>query len=232
MAAPLLVITTEACRALLAARWQDSTIRFALPDAPLPGTAELAATPAILLVQLPFAQTRELATRLARPCADVWLHASSAGVTSGFMLAAGGDQATLQLVQARLDALAPYPTAWLHAGATGAASFCGETVARLFASQNMQLLLGMTQQVLASPPGAAPHPTLLAAMQNYMNEQAACARQLQQLARDYLAQAGSEAPFSPHHPQTRLFGLEQRDAGLAPATQLAHLLNAYLPVQP
>ncbi|WP_028452460.1 hypothetical protein [Chitinilyticum aquatile] len=230
----LLVVSQPDTGALLAARWAKhppaADYTLCTPDT-LPARSNAGA---ILLVQQPLAMALGMAAACPVACADLALQASPAGIEYGFMLAAGGSSAALAHLAPLLDSLAPMPDAWLHAGPTGAASFCSEAVTLLSGAGLAPLLMSITRQIITSPPTGTPDQhALLGALGQYLQAQSDSCSQLRILAAQYLASSPeTEAAFTPHHPQTRQFGFLPLDAELAPATQLARLLLQSLPAGP
>ncbi|MCW3481171.1 hypothetical protein OL229_16635 [Neisseriaceae bacterium JH1-16] len=97
----------------------------------------------------------------------------------GFILFVGGDAPALERARPLLDALAPLPSAWLHCGPAGAASFTATVFATL--SQPLAVLPQLSPE--QSPHAATDWQALLA-------KQLDTTRRLGQLARDYLASQG------------------------------------------
>lgn len=107
-----------------------------------------------------------------------------AGSELGFALFLGASPADLPRLAPWLDALAPLPGAWLHAGPPGAALFCQRILAA------MQLAAGLCIQAGLTPPGETPAPPdwgkLLLVQQHMMHG-------MQALARDYCQQHGADS---------------------------------------
>ncbi|MBE9610119.1 hypothetical protein [Chitinilyticum piscinae] len=231
MARPaLLVICQPDIGALLTRRWEnrppDAQWQLCSPEQ-LPGQQ----ADALLLVQQPLAMALAMAATCQLPCADVALLPNPAAAEYGFMLAAGGQPAALDLFAPLLDTLAPLPQGWLHSGPIASASFCGELVLRLGSNGLAPLLAGLSQQFQAQPLGSpTDQQQLLLALQQFMGTQLDSLRSLRMLAEHYLQQTGDGMqPFVPHHHQTRQFGLYAESASQSPAAQLARLLLAILP---
>ncbi|SMC21928.1 hypothetical protein SAMN02745857_01282 [Andreprevotia lacus DSM 23236] len=148
----------------------------------------------------------------------------------GWMIAAGGDLADINLLAPLIDALAPQlPWAWLHAGGPGAGAFAASIYLRSLQQQRAVMQWLASDGGQADPRNAMKHFDPASWQALAMSQQLA----LQDDAQSYLDWAG-ERSYSPYHPLQPAWQqtLAQADLPVTqePAQQVARLLLAIPPL--
>lgn len=157
---------------------------------------------------------------------DVFLIPSPLATLQGFMLAAGGAHEQLSQVAPILDALAPIPSGWLHAGDYGAAGFFNQIWNTLVGGHSQGLL--PLWENLQSPNAGLQinHPNLVNQLSSFMAQQQLLTQSLASSAQRFLAEQPPTA-FTPYHPQqAQLLGHDARHTA-SPAQEIAALLCSF-----
>jgi hypothetical protein len=144
----------------------------------------------------------------ARRC-TVALQDSPYAIEHGFLLAAGGEANNVLAARDIMDALAPLPNGWLHAGGVCAPHFLATVATTLGGG------LGNLAAVMSSVALSGPAP-LWAGQQ-------ALIMQLAALAADYLRAEGDE-PYQAAHPLPPAFGSAMQFSGRSPAQTIAGMI--------
>ncbi|GAB3264384.1 hypothetical protein [Chitinimonas naiadis] len=132
-------------------------------------------------------------------------------VAHGFLLTVGGPAALIPLAAPLLDALAPNPGAWLHAGGLSAPAFFNQVMEECGGG-----LAGLAPLFLSNP---------ATGLDPFWQGQKALSARLAELAQRYLAGSGDE-DYHPINPLPAVFSLTPPNsvATDSPARKLAALL--------
>ncbi|HEY9102702.1 hypothetical protein [Chitinimonas sp.] len=147
----------------------------------------------------------------ASPCVGLSWQASPFAVEHGFLLMAGGPAELIHRAEAILDALAPSPGAWLHAGGISAPTFMTQVMSECGGG-----LAGLAPLFLANPASG---------LDPFWQGQYQLSARLAQLASDYLV-ASADEHYQPVHALPPVFALTppNSQANDSPARKLAALL--------
>ncbi|MBM5570416.1 MULTISPECIES: hypothetical protein [Deefgea] len=164
--------------------------------------------------------------RTANTIVDVFVIPSSLATLQGFMLSAGGTQEHLAAVSPILDALAPIPSGWLHAGEYGSAGFLHQIWNTLVGSHSQAWLPLWENLQSPNPSFQINHPDLVNQLSSFMAQQQLLTQSLASSAQRFLAEYPEHA-FTPYHPQQPSLLSRQAPSKQSPAHEIATLLCSF-----
>ena len=157
---------------------------------------------------------------------DVFVIPSPLATLQGFMLAAGGTQQNLASVLPILDALAPIPSGWLHAGEYGSAGFFHQLWQTIVGSHSNGLLPIWESMQTPNAGFQINHPHLLNQLSSFMAQQQLLTQSLASSAQRFLTEHPAQE-FKPFHPQQTQLLNQDALCKHSPAHEVATLLCSF-----